>query len=72
MFDSKEQLIKAVEGVTLENAKAFYQETLLNPDAARISVQLRGTKFADEPYADLPNQTVISDLAEFQQEMKKQ
>jgi len=71
-FDSKEQLIKAVEGVTLENAKAFYQETLLNPDAARISVQLRGTKFADEPYADLPNQTVISDLAEFQQEMKKQ
>jgi protease-3 len=35
-------------------------------------VQLRGTKFADEPYADLPNQTVISDLAEFQQEMKKQ
>ncbi|MCK7459711.1 insulinase family protein [Idiomarina aminovorans] len=71
-FDSKEQLIEAVEGVTLEDAKAFYQETLLNPDAARISVQLRGTKFADKPYADLPNQKVISDLAEFQQEMKKQ
>lgn len=71
-FDSKEQLIEAVEGVTLEDAKSFYQQTLLNPDAARISVQLRGSKFADQPYADLPNQKVISDLAEFQQEMKKQ
>lgn len=71
-FDSKEQLIDAVEGVTLEDAKAFYQQTMLNPDAARISVQLRGNKFADQPYADLPNQKVISDLAEFQQEMKKQ
>ncbi|MDV6316773.1 insulinase family protein [Idiomarina sp. HP20-50] len=71
-FNSKEQLIEAVEGLTLEDAKAFYQQTMLNPDAARISVQLRGTKFAEQPYADIPNQTVISDLAEFQQEMEKQ
>lgn len=71
-FNSKEKLIQAVEGTTLKDAKDFYQKTLLNPDAARISVQLRGTKFADEPYADLPNQTVISDLAEFHQEMKTQ
>lgn len=71
-FNSKEKLIQAVEGTTLKDAKDFYQETLLNPDAARISVQLRGTKFADEPYADLPNQTVISDLAEFHQDMETQ
>ncbi len=71
-FNSKEQLIDAVENVSLEDAKAFYQKTMLNPDAARISVQLRGTKFAEQPYAELPNQKVISDLAEFHQEMEKQ
>ncbi|MBL4855333.1 MAG: peptidase M16, partial [Idiomarina sp.] len=71
-FDSKEQLIDAVENVSIEDAKAFYQQTMLNPDAARISVQLRGTKFAEQPYAELPNQKVISDLAEFHQEMEKQ
>ena len=71
-FDSKEQLIDAVENVSLADAKAFYQQTMLNPDAARISVQLRGTKFAEQPYAELPNQKVISDLAEFHQEMEKQ
>ena len=71
-FDSKEQLIDAVENVSLEDAKTFYQQTMLNPDAARISVQLRGTKFAEQPYAELPNQKIISDLAEFHQEMEKQ
>lgn len=71
-FDSKEQLIKAVESTTLADAKAFYKDTLMNPDAARISVQLRGTKFADEPYADLSNQTVVEDLAEFHQTMETQ
>ncbi|WP_300319813.1 insulinase family protein [Idiomarina sp.] len=71
-FNSKEQLINAVENTSLADAKAFYQDTLLNPDAARISVQLRGTKFADEPYADLPNQTVVEDLAEFHQTMETQ
>ena len=71
-FDSKEQLIKAVESTTLTDAKAFYKDTLMNPDAARISVQLRGAKFSDEPYADLPNQTIVKDLASFHRTMETQ
>jgi len=58
--------------VTLEDAKQFYKDTVLNEDSARISVQLRGEKFQDASFADLPNQQVIEDLAEFHQEMPKQ
>lgn len=71
-FDSKAKLIAAVEQVTLDDMKAFYQQTLLNPQAARISVQMRGTSFRDQPFASLPNQQVVTDLAEFQQKMPKQ
>lgn len=71
-FDTKQQLIAAVEVVTLEDVKAFYQQTLLNPQAARISVQMRGTGFREQPFATLPNQLLIKDLAEFQRSMPKQ
>lgn len=71
-FDSKQQLIAAVEQVTLEQVKAFYRETMLNDNAARISVQMRGTKFRDQPFADLPGQTKVTDVAAFHQQMKKQ
>ena len=71
-FDSKQQLIDAVEQVTLEQVKAFYRETMLNDNAARISVQMRGTKFRDQPFADLPGQTKVTDVAAFHQQMKKQ
>ena len=71
-FNSKQQLIDAVEALTLDDAKAFYQATLLDPNAARISVQLRGEKFADQPFADLPNMEVIEQLSEFHAEMPKQ
>lgn len=71
-FDSKQKLIDAVEAVTLDEVKAFYQATLLNDDAARISVQLRGEKFADQPFAELPNMTVIERLSEFHKTMPKQ
>ena len=71
-FDSKQQLIDAVEQVTLDQVKAFYRETMLNDNAARISVQMRGTKFRDQPFADLPGQTKVTDVAAFHQQMKKQ
>lgn len=71
-FDTKAKLIAAVEQVTLEDVKAFYQQTLLNPQAARISVQMRGTSFREQPFASLPNQQLVTDLAEFQQKMPKQ
>ncbi|MGI5308161.1 insulinase family protein [Rheinheimera sp. WS51] len=71
-FDSKQKLIAAVKQVTLADVTAFYQQTMLNPDAARVSVQIRGTKFKQKPFADLPNQTLVLDLAEYQRMMAKQ
>ncbi|RUO72063.1 peptidase M16 [Pseudidiomarina sediminum] len=71
-FDSKQQLIAAMEQVTLADLQSFYQATLLSDDAARINVQMRGTKFADKPFADLPQQTKVNDLQSFHQQMKKQ
>lgn len=61
-FDSKEKLIAEVEQVTLADVKDYYKQTMLNPNAARLNVQLRGSKFADKPFADLPKQTLVSDL----------
>ncbi|WP_268793887.1 insulinase family protein [Rheinheimera salexigens] len=71
-FDSKQKLIAAVEQVTLADVSAFYQQTMLNPEAARVSVQMRGTKFQQQPFANLPKQTLVSDIAEFQRNMAKQ
>ncbi len=61
-FDSKDKLIAEVEKVTLADIKDYYQQTMLNPQAARLNVQLRGSKFADKPFADLPKQTLVTDL----------
>lgn len=71
-FDSKQQLIAAVEEVTLADIKAFYQDTMQNEAAARVSVQMRGTKFADQPFADFDTQTLVKELADFHAQMKKQ
>jgi len=71
-FDSEQRLIDAVEQVSLADVKAFYRETMLNKDAARISVQMRGTSFQDQPFADIPGQKKITDIAAFHKEMKKQ
>lgn len=71
-YDSKQKLIAAVEGVSLHDVKAFYRETLLNPQAARISVQVRGTSFKDKPFAVIPHQQVITDVATFHKNMAKQ
>ena len=61
-FDSKQKLINEVEKVTLADIKQYYKQTMLNPQAARLNVQLRGTKFVESDFADLPNQTKITTL----------
>ncbi|MEM5551547.1 insulinase family protein [Pseudoalteromonas neustonica] len=61
-FNSKQKLISEVEKVTLADIKDYYKQTMLNPQAARLNVQLRGSKFADTPFADLPKQTLVTDL----------
>lgn len=71
-YDSKDKLIAAVELVSLDDIKAFYAQTMLNPNAARINVQLRGTKYQDKPFAKLPNQLKVTDVAELKGKLKYQ
>lgn len=71
-FDSKQQLIDAVEQVTLADVQAFYQDTMMNPEAARINVQMRGTKFVEQPFANFEQQTQVENLADFHKDMEKQ
>ena len=68
--------VKAVKSVTtnvtLADIKDYYQQTMLNPKAARLNVQLRGTKFSDSEFADLPNQTKVTSLDAYYSDIKLQ
>ena len=64
-FNTRQKLIAEVEKVTLEDIKTFYQETAGNAEASRLSIQLRGSKFKDKPFAKLANEKEIKDLAKF-------
>ena len=66
-YDSKQKLITEVEKVTLADIQTYYKETMMNPDAARINVQLRGNKFQHKSFADLPNQTLVKDFNDLYQ-----
>ncbi|BBN83410.1 protease III [Pseudoalteromonas sp. A25] len=61
-YDSKEKLIKAVEQVTLADVKSYYKQTMLNPEAPRLNIQLRGKKFQQKPFAQLPKQTKLASI----------
>lgn len=63
-YDSKQQMISEVQNVTLTDIKKFYNETLANPKASRINIQLRGANYQDKPFAELKGQTKITDIAE--------
>ncbi len=71
-FDSRDKLIAEVEKVTLDDIKAFYRETVLNKNAARVSVQLRGSKFKEKPFADLKGEKEVKDLSKFHKETSYQ
>ncbi|KAF7764527.1 hypothetical protein PCIT_b0551 [Pseudoalteromonas citrea] len=71
-YDSKDKLIRAVEQVSLQDVKSYYKQTMLNADAARINVQMRGEKFADQPFAELPNQTVVKSLSDLYKQVEMQ
>ncbi|MBB1386671.1 insulinase family protein [Pseudoalteromonas sp. SG45-5] len=71
-FDSKQKLINEVEKVTLADIKDYYKQTMLNPNAARLNVQLRGAKFIESDFANLPNQTKIITLDAYYNGIKLQ
>ena len=65
-------MIEATEKVTLADMKQFFKDTVGNPKAARLSIQLRGKKFADQPFFEFDNEVVIEDLAKFHATTKHQ
>lgn len=71
-YDSKKKLIDAVKQVTLKDLSDYYQQTMLNPNAARLNIQLRGSKFVDEAYSDLPKQTLVKSFDELYKNIKLQ
>jgi len=71
-FDTREKLIAEVEQVNLDDIKRFYNETLMSNDVARLSVQLRGSKFKDKPFAKLEDASLVKDLEQFHQTIKYQ
>ena len=71
-FNSKAALIEAVEQVTLADIKDFYAKTVLNENAARINVQMRGTKFAEKPFGTIDNQTLVRDFKNASQVLEYQ
>lgn len=63
-YDSKQQMIAEVQKVELADIKQFYNETLANPKASRINVQLRGANYQDKPFAQIKGQTTIKNVAD--------
>jgi protease-3 len=45
---------------------------MLAADSGRILIQLKGTRFADAPFASLPDAVVVEDVDAFHQQMPAQ
>ena len=71
-FDSKAKLIAAVQAVTLADIRDYYDDTVMVEDGARLLVQLRGRAFADQPFATLPNATIVESIEDFHATMPRQ
>lgn len=71
-FDTREKLIAAAEGVTLQDIQAYYDATVMAEQPARILLQLRGKRFVEAPFAELPGATVVDAISEFHANMPTQ
>jgi len=71
-FDSRAKLIAAAQAVTLADIRDYYDNTVMVEDGARLLVQLRGRAFADQPFATLPNATIVESIEDFHATMPRQ
>ena len=71
-FGSRQQLIAAVQAVTLTSIRDYYQKTVLADNPSRILIQLRGQRWQDAPYADLEGATLINNVETFHESMPRQ
>ena len=68
-FDTREKLIAAIEAVTLESLQSFYLDTVMAESPSRILIQLKGKRYADEPFAAIEGATVIENVEAFHKRM---
>ena len=66
------RLIAAVEQVTLKAVQDYYAETVMVEAPSRVLVQLKGSAFADEPFATIEGATVVENVSLFHQSMPLQ
>ena len=71
-FDTRQRLIAAVEAVTLAEVQAYYNETVMAESPSRLMVQLKGSRFAEAPFAQIEGATVVEDVAAFHESMPRQ
>jgi protease-3 len=71
-FASRQQMIAAVDAVTIDDVRAYYRETVLAPQPSRILIQLRGERWSDSPFAMIEGATVIDSIEAFHESMPLQ
>ena len=71
-FDSRDELITAVESATLDDVRAFFDSTVFSEERSRLVIQLRGKRFAVEAFATLDGGVVVDDINQFHNEMAVQ
>jgi protease-3 len=68
-FDTRAQLIAAVEQVTLDAVRDYYAATVMVEAPSRVLIQLKGTAFASEPFAEIEGAQIVEDVSLFHQDM---
>lgn len=71
-FDSRDELVAAVEAATLDDIRAFFDATVFSEDRSRLVIQLRGKRYADEAFATLDGGVVVDDVDQFHRTMTVQ
>lgn len=71
-FDSRDELTLAVEEATLDDMRGFFAATVFSEERSRLVIQLRGKRFADEPFATLDGSLVVEDVDQFHRDMAVQ
>lgn len=71
-FDSRAKLVAAVESVTIDDIRRYYDATVMAESPSKLLIQLRGRAFASEPFAEIEGALVVDDVASFHKTMTKQ
>lgn len=69
-FNSRERLIAAVEKVTLEDVVDLYKRLQNGDEFGRVLIQMRGTKFAEQDFANPEGTIKVTDIDNFHQQLK--